>query len=473
MCASQNMDTITSKMCVFRLQIVAMAVCTARFQGYQQVIANMFRQKDLDVTFYFPHEGTPREVLAHKELLTLVSPVFKVMFSGNWKEKDAVCIKDADADVFYLFINFIYGNETPIDEGNVIALLDLATKYQIDHMIPKFAEYMSGIVRVANAVGYLSVAILYGLPGLESKCKEIISDCTDDVLRTDGFLDCHASALPAILGLPWIACTEADLFDASVEWARRRCRQTNQPESGENMRRLLGDSFELIRFQEMEERKFWDRYAQHKGELFTPSDMLAMFSIRSAADANRRQRRPLQLQISTLLMGFVYNYKFPAVRPCPIDGRTESVIHFSVSKPVLLTELHMPKVFVANCRSGTLDSRTYLLECELLHDHTVLQSFDVDVSKHYGGIPLYTKVPMLPRQQYTIKVYIPGISRRTAYMFGHDVFSQTLNGVDLLVKRDGSLRRGSPNWVAGLTFEATPETHARPSRCGEGCSRGF
>lgn len=55
-----------------------------------------------DISFSF--EGTDKILRANKMILSLVSPVFEVMFYGDFEKQDPVLIKDIDYKTFHQFL---------------------------------------------------------------------------------------------------------------------------------------------------------------------------------------------------------------------------------------------------------------------------------------------------------------------------------------------------------------------------------
>lgn len=144
-------------------------------------------------------------------------------------------MEDVNFDGFDELVKYLYGNEIGICETNVVELLDLANKYLIEDMLPKLSTFMAEISRVDNAIVFLGLAITYDLTELKDKCDKIISEKTTEVFNTKGFLCCNINVLEAILRLERISCSEACMFDASIDWAKRKCRDERVETSAQNV----------------------------------------------------------------------------------------------------------------------------------------------------------------------------------------------------------------------------------------------
>lgn len=104
-----------------------------------RLIKKLFNRYTPDISFCFVHceNGSKQQktIDAHKTLLSTLSPVFRIMFSRNWKESISVEIKDASFDVFNAFIEYFYSEQIAISAENVVEILYLAHKYDVPELL--------------------------------------------------------------------------------------------------------------------------------------------------------------------------------------------------------------------------------------------------------------------------------------------------------------------------------------------------
>ncbi len=92
--------------------------------------------------------------------LGAVSPVFFSMFHHNFRESTyrTIFIEDAEADVFFQFLNFIYGINPSFEDGMAESLLILADKYFVDPLKLQCIEILFKILSTENAIRILVLA---------------------------------------------------------------------------------------------------------------------------------------------------------------------------------------------------------------------------------------------------------------------------------------------------------------------------
>ncbi|XP_045206742.2 uncharacterized protein LOC123558983 [Mercenaria mercenaria] len=80
-----------------------------------------------------------------ESLLRYASPVFETMFEQKFKESETREIEMNEEDYndfFELLLNLHPGKQKPVDEQNVLALVSLAHKYQMDLLLNRCKEKM-------------------------------------------------------------------------------------------------------------------------------------------------------------------------------------------------------------------------------------------------------------------------------------------------------------------------------------------
>lgn len=214
---------------------------------------------------------------AHKYVLSISSPVFFAMFYGDIAETgDAIELPDCDSESFLEFLRFLYCDEINLTGNGVLQILYLAKKYIIPSLSVKCSDFLNDHLGAVNVFSILPGAQKFEENDLVAKCWDVIDCQTEHVIRSEGFLDVSKEVLISILGRDSLTVREVELLKAVDSWAAKECKRQGWDDSGEEKRRVLGDStLNLIRFPLMPEREF----AEHvpKTELLSESDLCAMF----------------------------------------------------------------------------------------------------------------------------------------------------------------------------------------------------
>ncbi|XP_069102880.1 uncharacterized protein [Argopecten irradians] len=99
---------------------------------------------DCDVTFIVGDQRT--RISAHKLILACRNPAFSLMFENCRRtgKRDEIVIMDITADIFYLFLRYLYTDEIQLNKDTATALLSVTKKFRIDCLTSKCNEYLLG-----------------------------------------------------------------------------------------------------------------------------------------------------------------------------------------------------------------------------------------------------------------------------------------------------------------------------------------
>ncbi|XP_075212237.1 BTB/POZ domain-containing protein 6-like isoform X2 [Lycorma delicatula] len=161
------------------------------------------------------------QIKGHKLLFETASPVFKVMLSGNWAEKNQVKIEDVNPSTFKALMKYIYTDEISFDSvATAISIYEACEKYDLVHLKKVSAVFISSKLVPANVCSILDFALFYKDETVTSKCFNIIKTKTDAVLETSDFLSCSLKILNNIVTQSEFNVSELHLFKAIEKWAR-------------------------------------------------------------------------------------------------------------------------------------------------------------------------------------------------------------------------------------------------------------
>lgn len=226
-----------------------------------QVIKNLFLDENsADFRFVFDSDSDqPLKLPVHKIILAAVSPVFHTMFYGSLKEKEEVEIADVSYESFKEFLQFFYLNNVTLTMEHVAGVMYLGEKYEINHCLETCSSFlMKNLTENTVCLAY-QLAALFKRKELMGCCNILIKSKTSAVLQSKSFLACDKQVLHHILKLDSLNCTNSDLFNGFIAWAKSTCQRNgldgNQPQ---NIRTQLGQVLYELPFFTLTQAEFFD-----------------------------------------------------------------------------------------------------------------------------------------------------------------------------------------------------------------------
>lgn len=207
-------------------------------------------EKSADIHFTF--ESSDERIPAHKNILALLSPVFNVAFYGSMPEKDEVKIEDACAGSFKQFLQFFYLNEMELTMEHIQSVMNLCHKYQIDVCLEVCSTFLMENLNIEEmCLGY-QLAMRYDLNDLKEYCQNQTDINVEEILKTNGFLQCDWIVLNEIVKSSNQKCREIVLLEACTAWARNTCERNGlNANDRENIRNQLKDIIFEIHFKQI------------------------------------------------------------------------------------------------------------------------------------------------------------------------------------------------------------------------------
>ncbi|XP_041361417.1 BTB/POZ domain-containing protein 2-like isoform X2 [Gigantopelta aegis] len=199
-----------------------------------------------DVTF---RVGQTRETIqAHKFMLISRSHVFATMFNGPMAETGEVDIPDVDANVFNLFLRFLYTDDVTIDSDNVMHLLYLAKKYSAGKLEDKCLGFLEISLTAENVWTILEQAKFFNEDNLHDKCMTYILENGTSAMESPHFLTLSQETVLDVVKSDELQADEKEVFQAAFEWAKHQCEKKHMAINTETLRTQLGDIVQQIRF---------------------------------------------------------------------------------------------------------------------------------------------------------------------------------------------------------------------------------
>lgn len=237
-------------------------------------------ERTADLHFLFEmKDGEVELVAAHKIIVSTGSKVFETMFYGSIPEGVEVKISNATVSAFKEFLQFFYLDKVTLTPQNITEVINLVRQYGIERCMKQCIDFLKETLTNDDIFSGYQLAIQFDLLDLKHFCERKISGNAEEVLKSDGFLNCDGSLLHNILQLNSLVCEYIYLFDAIMSWAKKSC-EKNSLDAGEmtNLRKQLNGSMYLIPFRRMKFEDFAARNAEYSG-LFTASELTDIIQI--------------------------------------------------------------------------------------------------------------------------------------------------------------------------------------------------
>lgn len=222
----------------------------------------LYLNKELaDIFFVF--QSNDDRIPAHKSILAALSPVFKIAFFGSMRGKDEVKIDDIgiDADAFKEFLQFFYLNKVNLSMEYIQSVMYLCHKYLITTSVKTCSAYlMKNLTNNEMCLGY-QLAMFFDQDELKDFCKRKIELNAEEILKSEGFLNCDRQTLNEILKVGMFKCREIAVLEACINWAQYTCeRNEENADDMKNIRSQLKDVIYNIHFAEITSSEFSGYY---------------------------------------------------------------------------------------------------------------------------------------------------------------------------------------------------------------------
>ena len=204
-------------------------------------------------------ESGRREVIpAHKFVLSISSPVFLAMFHGNMAEtSNLIELPDCDYESLLEFFRYLYSDDVKLSGTNVLQVLYLANKYMVPSLANRCTEYLQNSLDAGNVFSILPLAQKFEEEELVEHCWDLIDKNTEDIVRSDEFVDLDKCLVESIVQRESLNIREFDLFKAVVRWATRETERQGLNVNDDVKRRVLGEGIvKAIRFPVMTQKEF-------------------------------------------------------------------------------------------------------------------------------------------------------------------------------------------------------------------------
>ncbi|CAM9599703.1 unnamed protein product [Discosporangium mesarthrocarpum] len=220
-------DTSGQKECAFQL--------TSEEQGeFFERIRDLYEQQLLcDITLSVG--GT--EFMAHKAVLACSRTFLGAMMTtgGGMKEgtQDVIELKEIQPKEFKMLLDYMYAKPIKVPSGEVIDLLGLATRYQVDGLKTQLCSVLAENISYDNACSVYAAAEAFLCEEVKAKAFARIASHFALATKSDGWTALTEGQLLQILSSDQVLdCDESVVFDAASRWlqAYNGCRMASAPQ---------------------------------------------------------------------------------------------------------------------------------------------------------------------------------------------------------------------------------------------------
>ncbi|KAI6205722.1 BTB/POZ domain-containing protein 2 [Aphelenchoides besseyi] len=172
-----------------------------------------------------------------------------------------IVVPDIAPSTFRKLINFIYNDFDPkVAEvmNKLLVIVEkkfLAKKYAIDTLTSECVRYLLSGLNPSNAICLLNEARMFNEERLTEACLKVIDKNTDVAMEHINEAD-HDTLMELLKRTQLDPSSELVLFEAALNYARAECERQQLKETTENLRKVLGSAFQLIRFPLMNFEEF-------------------------------------------------------------------------------------------------------------------------------------------------------------------------------------------------------------------------
>lgn len=230
------------------------AFATIEMMFGNSTTANVFFAYDSDCT------EDSRLIYAHKCILAVKSPIFRKIFFEENGNTSSYPITDASYDEFSTFIHLFYRKTIDglVTMDNVNRIISLAKSYEASEIIEQCIRFAVESIGFENVFRVLDMCFLYSNTDTVCVCLDWIVANEKEMhtaFHGDSLVGCSHKTVKFALAIKIPNRRDVDVFRASFQWAKKFCEQNQIEPTPENVRKALGDAFNLIRVTKVSENE--------------------------------------------------------------------------------------------------------------------------------------------------------------------------------------------------------------------------
>lgn len=191
---------------------------------FQQLMNTIKKQTDT-VTFKIGNEGKIMEVT--RLCLAAISSVFETMLYGGMRESEPnalIQLPDIEPAIFEFLVNFAYGKKVWCNDKNIISIMKVADKYQIEMLSIKCHGEFEKMITVHTICNLFNDVIkhdcIFYRDNILEKIKSYFGHYAEQIIETEAFMKMNSDAMNLFLTLDCLNVSEYKLYEKVLEWAK-------------------------------------------------------------------------------------------------------------------------------------------------------------------------------------------------------------------------------------------------------------
>lgn len=162
-----------------------------------------------------------KSTLAHRLVLSAVSPYFRSMFTGDLCEsrQKVVKMKNTEGEILATLVRFAYLSKVEINNANVEGLLAASSLLQIKEVEKMCCDYLQGQLDSYNCLGIWALAEHHHCRELSAYTFKFMLKHFSSVCQDEEFLCLPLEDVKMILSNPNLSInSEEEVFEAGIRW---------------------------------------------------------------------------------------------------------------------------------------------------------------------------------------------------------------------------------------------------------------
>lgn len=201
---------------------------------------------------------------AHRIIMASASPWFREMFLNpttnrlrdlDQGEDGCIEITDVEPCSFMEFLRFCYTDTVRLSKDNCVGLLIAAKRYEVECIEPQCVQFIQKCLAKKTALAIWNNARHYGDIDLENVARRSVQHFAEDILLSTEFLKLDQTSLYEILSDDALRADEIVVFRGLTRWAKQHCLKSGLCPNRVNLRQVIGNALNLIRFPLMTEEQ--------------------------------------------------------------------------------------------------------------------------------------------------------------------------------------------------------------------------
>ncbi|XP_046909404.2 uncharacterized protein LOC124490882 [Dermatophagoides farinae] len=197
---------------------------------------------------------------AHRLIMATASPIFRQILLDQSNGQLIECendleINDIEPSSFLEFLRYAYTDSAKLNKDNVVGILIAARRYQISTLERQCIDYIHKCLSKRSSLAIWISTRIYGITDLEQVARKSMQHYAESMLLSNDFLRLDQQSLIDILSDDLLRADEIVIFRALTRWAKQNCLRQGLCPNRANVRMIIGNALNLIRFPLMSEEQ--------------------------------------------------------------------------------------------------------------------------------------------------------------------------------------------------------------------------